>query len=176
MNKASNSKGPTHLLLLGKLYSWTVSSLTISFKRDLEVPLSRFKHWTLDIWLISSSALILWKKWITLKMLENISIYISCTFCLVLSLDHKNCSFFAPCACFSCVLFSAKVPVRLLFRLEVGRTGSYYSSSFLYFTARVFLEPWEDMVEHIIFILTEISHFIFKIGVQTGRIVSILYD
>ena len=32
-------------------------------------------------------------------MLENISIYLSCTFCLVLSLNHKNHSFFAPCAC-----------------------------------------------------------------------------
>ena len=42
---------------------------------------------------------ILWKNWITLKMLENISIYLSCTFCLVLSLNHKNRSFFAPCAC-----------------------------------------------------------------------------
>ena len=43
--------------------------------------------------------LILWKKWKMLKMLENISIYLSCTFCLVLSLNHKNRSFFAPCAC-----------------------------------------------------------------------------
>ena len=55
------------------------------------------------LWLLKSLYflhIILCKKWITIKMLENISIYLSCTFCLVLSLNHKYRSFFAPRACY----------------------------------------------------------------------------